>query len=360
MRESDVPAGDVPSGGASEEPVLIAGTSAAVARRDMERVVSDLGRKFAREAPWSGMPQSKADFSWHTPSCTLENWRHTDVKVQLGPGIAHVTLNRPDDNNTLTEGIVAGLCDAVVSLHSRPDIRVVVFSGEGKLLCAGRDPKGDSYGFNVKPGDRDPQKLESEGQEALDGGAFPDGKINSGRLLQGKLWEAWAMLPQFTICLANGSAIGDGMGFVVCSDATIAIRTAFFGFSDTKVGLVSATLSPHLLSKTWASAAKNMLVLGQVLSAESAHEKGLVTRVVDGAEEARGAVAQLAAEVAKCGPGAVQAAKELVLGVAGRQVDESVMFLSMALAARASASDEAEQARAGERPWAALAIEPAR
>lgn len=95
--------------------------------------------------------------------------------MELAKAIAYVTLNRPEDNNRLGEGIVAGLCDAVLLLHSRPDIRVVVFSGEGKLLCGGRDPKGDAFGFNAQVG---------EGTEALESGAFPEGRVSVGRMLQ--------------------------------------------------------------------------------------------------------------------------------------------------------------------------------
>lgn len=328
----------------------------------------DLSRRFNRESPWTTMPEPQPDLRWHTPTCTLEDWKHTDVKVKLGPGIAYVTLNKPEDNNTLSDGVIAGLCDAVVSLHGRQDIRIVVFSGEGKMLCAGRDPRGDNYGFNISPTPTTQKSFEEQGQEALKAGAFPDGKLNIGRLLQGRLWQAWSTLPQFTITVANGSALGDGIGCVVCSDVAIALKTAFFGFSDTKMGLVNAGISRYLLAKTSAGAAKNMFVLGEVLPAESAREKGIVNRVVESMAEGHKVVAEMCEEITKCGPRTVQLAKEVVEGVAGRQVDETILFYTMLAAAAANRSEEARQgvaATAGDttiartkKPWEAVPIAP--
>jgi len=187
--------------------------------------------------------------------------------------------------------------------------------------------------------------------------------LNMGRLLQGKLWQAWTTLPQFTICLVNGSAMGDGIGCVLCSDVAIALKTAFFDFSDTKLGLVNAGISPYLMAKTSAGAAKNMFVLGQVVSAETALAKGLVNRVVDSIADGNKAIAELCGEVTKCGPRSVQLAKELVQGVAGRQMDETIMFYVMLNAAAASRSEEAKQSAKASadgkpKPWEVEPIAP--
>merc|ERR1719373_751864 len=141
----------------------------------------------------------------------------------------------------------------------------------------------------------------------------------------------------------------------------IAVRSAFFGFSDTKLGLVNASISPYVLAKTSAGAAKNMFVLAQVLSAEVALEKGIVDRVVDSIDDGHKVIKELCGELGKCGPRSVALAKELVHGVSGRQVDETIMFYTMAMAAKASSSEEARQAaKAGDspKPWEASPITP--
>mmetsp|Transcript_86978 Transcript_86978/g.218913 ORF Transcript_86978/g.218913 Transcript_86978/m.218913 type:complete len:375 (-) Transcript_86978:327-1451(-) len=334
-----------------------------MSKKDMERMFLDLERKLDKDSPWKSMPDPRPDLSWRKPTCTLEDWKHNDVKVALGKSIAYVTLNRPADNNILSDGVVAGLCDAVILLHGRPDIRVVVFSAEGKMFCAGRDPKGDNYGFNIQPPAATPKALEEDGKEALEAGAFPGGNLNMGRLLQGRLWQAWSTLPQFTISLVNGSAMGDGIGCVLCSDVAIALKTAFFDFSETKLGLVNAGISPYLMAKTSAGAVKNMFVLGQVLSAETALAKGIVNRVVDSIADGNKVIAELCGEVTKCGPRSVQLAKELVQGVAGRQMDETIMFYVMLNAAAASRSEEAKQSAKASadgkpKPWEVEPIAP--
>jgi len=181
--------------------------------------------------------------------------------------------------------------------------------------------------------------------------------------LQAKLWHTWAMLPQFTICLAGGSALGDGMGVALCSDMVVAVRAAYFGFPDTKLGLVNAALSPYLLAKTSAGVAKNMFVMGSLLPAETAFERGIVDRVVESLADGYTLIREICEELTKCAPGSVRLAKELVAGVAGRQVDESIIFYTMAMASRVAGSEEFRQgleAAAAElpKPWETSAIEP--
>lgn len=355
--------GDMANGTAEEELLPIGDLDLKMSKKDMERMWLDLDRKLGKESPWTKMPDPRPDLSWHTPTCTLDAWKHSDVKVTLSPGIAYVTLNRPADNNTLSDGVTAGLCDAVVLLHGRPDIRVVVFSGEGKMFSAGRDPKGDKYGFNIKPSAAAQKALEAQGQEALAAGVFPDGKVNMGRLLQIRLWQAWTTLPQFTITLVNGSVLGDGLACVLCSDIAIAIKTAFFDFTESKFGMVSAALSPYILAKVEQGAAKNMFVLGQVVSAEAALEKGIVNRVVDSLADGHKVISEHCKEITKCGPRSVQLAKELVQGVVGRQMDETIIFYTMMNAAAASRSEECKQAAHASadgkpKPWESVPIAP--
>lgn len=356
-------AGDANADGNPDELYPVDGIDGKMSKTDMDRLFLDLNRKLGRDSPWKTMPEPVPDLSWCKPTCTLEDWKHSDVKLTLGPGIAYVTLNRPGDNNTLTDSVITGLCDAVVLLHGRKDIRVVVFTGEGKMFCAGRDPKGDNFGFGIKPAASAQKAFEAEAQEALEAGAFPDGKVNVGRLLQGRLWQAWATLPQFTITLLNGSVLGDGLGCVVCSDVAIALKSAFLDFSDSKYGFVQAGLSPYLLAKTTPGCVKNFFVMAKVVPAETALEKCIINRVVESVADGHKLIAELCAEVTKCGPRSVQLAKEVVQGVAGRQMDETIIFYTMLNAAAGTRSEEANQAaqaskEAKSKPWETNPIKP--
>merc|ERR1739845_221508 len=97
-------------------------------QKHLDTIVDEFHAKICSDRPWSQAPRPEADLSWHTPTCTAEDWRHTDVKLQLGQGIAYVFLNRPEQNNSMNDTVIAALMDAVIALQIRKDIRVVVFS----------------------------------------------------------------------------------------------------------------------------------------------------------------------------------------------------------------------------------------
>lgn len=324
-----------------------------ITQRDHVRLHVDLLRKCAKAVPWQSTPDPCPDLTWHKPTCSFEDWKHKDVKVELGAGIAYIRLNRPDDGNTLSDGVIAGLCDALFILHARSDIRVAVFTGEGKMFCAGMDPKGDPFGFRVKTTAEARKTTEADGQDALACGVFPDGEVNIGKLFQANFWHVWASLPQFTICLANGSALGDGMGCLCCCDMVIALKTSFFGFEDSKFGMVNAIISPYVLARVGAGTAKKMFLLGKILSAEAALEKKLVNKVVESLAEANNLIKETCAELTKCGPKSVDMAKQLIMGVAGNQISEPIIFYTLSMHANAIASDEAKQACSAKKakPW---------
>lgn len=117
-------------------------------------------------------------------------------------------------------------------------------------------------------------------ERAIRDGAFPTGNVNMGTLLHAKLWHVWANIPQFSICLCNGSVMGDGMGMVACSDFVIAVKSAFFVLSDIKTGLTPANLSPFLVAKIGLPVTKKVYCWGENLSSESAKECKLINEVV--------------------------------------------------------------------------------
>jgi len=343
------------------------GSSARVVKRDFDKTFGMAIGKITTDEPWVKPPNPLPDLSWHKASCTLEDWKHTDVKCEVGTGIAYFTLNRPGDGNKLNRTITAALLDAVFNLHSRPDIRLAVFTGEGAIFCAGGDPKGDGDGgFTTAPVPAEVQAVRDQmGQKALKKGAFPDGQINLGRLLQTRFWHAWATVPQFTICLANGSAMGDGIGCVTCCDYTIAVEGAFFSLASVKCGLVPAGVAPYLVGKTGNGRAKRIFCTSENMSAQKAVDYGIVDEVVASTADGHKSIAALCEKLTQCGPRTVQAAKELVLGVQGQQIVHPLMFYTSMVSAQVSNAEEARQAARAvalgqPKPWEGAPIRPLR
>merc|ERR1712048_382184 len=185
--------------------------------------------------------------------------------------------------------------------------------------------------------------LKKMGEKALKAGAFPDGQINMGRLLQTRMWHAWGMLPQFTICLANGSAMGDGMGCVACNDFAISIKTAFFSLSDVKIGVVPASIAPYIVQKTGTGVAKRIFCTSENMSAEKAKDAGIIDEVVDSVADGHKIIKELCAQLTECGPWTVEFAKTLVLGVSGQQIAEPLMFYTSMMLAKVTSSEEYKQ-----------------
>uniref|UniRef100_A0A7S1RHA4 Uncharacterized protein n=1 Tax=Alexandrium catenella TaxID=2925 RepID=A0A7S1RHA4_ALECA len=192
-------------------------------------------------------------------------------------------------------------------------------------------------------------------------GVFADGQAGLPRLLQAVLWRTLATVPQFSVCVANGSIMGEGLGFLACCDYAVAVAGSFLSPADIHYGLVPAVLAPYILNKMGTGATKRLFCTCENISAERAVADGLVDDVAPSLEAAHGLVRGLCERLTGCGPRSVDAAKELVAGVSGQQITEPLMFYTCAFAQRALASEEAQQAvraAGGSKPWEGKAIQP--
>eukprot|EP00416_Gambierdiscus_australes_P044200 CAMPEP_0171102954 /NCGR_PEP_ID=MMETSP0766_2-20121228/58653_1 /TAXON_ID=439317 /ORGANISM="Gambierdiscus australes, Strain CAWD 149" /LENGTH=368 /DNA_ID=CAMNT_0011563339 /DNA_START=58 /DNA_END=1161 /DNA_ORIENTATION=- len=356
------PPGD--TGAASAPEVPATGGASRIGKDDLDKVINYFWGVVCQEQPWQKSPNPVPDLNWYSPTCWFEGWHHTDVKIELGKGIAYININRPDHDNLMNDGVLVGIVDALFNLHHRKDIRLVVFSAAGSIFCAGADPNTDGEGiFQKAPPSREVMKhIEDLKNKALKAGAFPDGNAKVGQLLKMKMWHTWMTLPQFTLALVNGSAMGDGVGCVCCCDMGIAVSGAFFTLSDVKMGLVPAMVSPYVVAKIGSGHAKRMIASAENMSAAKAKRCGMINEVVESIEEAHKLIGEIAAVLTACGPRSVEAAKQLVIGVGGMPITEPLMFYTGRMLAQVTVSDEATvgmvclQARKN-KPWEDTPIE---
>uniref|UniRef100_A0A7S4W5X6 3-hydroxyisobutyryl-coenzyme A hydrolase n=1 Tax=Alexandrium monilatum TaxID=311494 RepID=A0A7S4W5X6_9DINO len=341
------------------------GGAGRISKDDLEKVVEDTWKFVCAEQPWQKSPNPMPDLSWYTPTAGFDNWTHKEVLIELGPGIAYVKINRPDNDNLMNESVLVGLIDALFNLHYRKDIRLVVFSASGTLFCGGADPSTDPDNILKKapPQGQVWAHIEDLKKKALKAGAFPDGNAKIGLLLKMKMWHTWMTLPQFTLALVNGSAMGDGVGCVCCCDMGIALRGAYFTLSDVKMGLVPAFIAPYVTAKIGSGHAKRMIASAENMSAEKAKHCGMINEVVDDLEQAHKMIKEVAEVLTACGPRSVEAAKQLVIGVGGMPITEPIMFYTGRMLAQVTVSDEARdgmvclQARKP-KPWEETPIQP--
>ncbi|MDH3683926.1 MAG: enoyl-CoA hydratase-related protein [Acidimicrobiia bacterium] len=180
------------------------------------------------------------------------------------PGIAQLTLNRPERLNALTYELVDELHHALDTVHANHDLRAVILTGAGRGFCAGLDLNG----FGTIPGTED------------------EGRPQQGMAVQQFIAELVPHLRsvrQPIIAAINGAAAGGGLAIALASDVRICARSARFGTAFVRLGLSGCDIGvswllPRLIG---ASRAWELLLTGRVFGAEEADKLGLVSRVVD-------------------------------------------------------------------------------
>jgi methylglutaconyl-CoA hydratase len=315
-------------------------------------------------------------------TATLEHWPHKDVKFERSNSMAYVTLNRPNENNSMNDTIGGGVTDALSILARDRSVRVAVFTGEGRMFCAGGDPKnwqanalrakgvhveGDgTVGNRIKTKQPGPNLNEHFAQlcrRADASGAFGEEGADPGRIGAAKNWLLWSTLPQFTIALVNGSAMGGGVGMVCCCDYVIAVKKAYFVVSEVKIGVIPATISPYVVAKIGPANAKRMFNTAENMKAERAKEIGIVNEVVENMEEGHKRVREICKQMEMCAPEAVAMIKQLVFTCAGQPIAEPLMCFTALQSTQNLKSSEAAEGRRSEingemKPWENVPITP--
>lgn len=357
------------------------GAQVALEKEDIDFVTAEVLRRMAAAKPWSGLLRPEPDLRWHTPTCTAEDWRHKDVLLEVGNGAAMVVFNRPNENNTLQDTIGFGLNDALYALHARKDIRVAIFTAEGRMYSAGGDPKswqsnaarlrgehveGDGTVANrcvepVPPTEDVVKSSEALQLRAYCADAFKFGPVSMGQLSAAKQWHTWYTLPQLTICLVNGSAMGGGVGCVCCCDYVIAVKKAYFVLSEVKIGVIPATISPYVIAKIGTSNAKRFFCAAENLTAARAMEYGIVDEVVENMKEGHARVQEILRQISASGPRAVESYKQIVCGTSGVAMSTALQHYTCRMQALAADGDEAKaglQAEAdnAQPPWASAQL----
>lgn len=241
------------------------------------------------------------------------------IHVRQAGAVLMVALNRPDSHNALTPEMTAALTQTFRGVAARADVRVVVLTGNGRSFCAGADLNSMraaadfSYDENVR-----------------DGEAIFD------------LMQAVDACPRPVIGRINGAAIGGGAGLVSCCDVVVAVERAKFGFSETRLGIVPAVISPFVLAKIGVGSARELFLTGELVRAERAQAIGLVQYVVADEAALDTAVAERVAQLLQAAPGAQAAAKALIRAVA-YQPREAMRAVTADLIAQRRASDEGRE-----------------
>jgi methylglutaconyl-CoA hydratase len=203
-----------------------------------------------------------------------------------GP-VATITINRPDVRNAIGPSVIAQLTQ-LFQVLSIDDTRIVVLTGAGTAFSAGAD-------IDWMRASRD---LTME-QNIADAAAART------------MFETVDSCLKPVVARVNGAALGGGVGLVACADIAVATEDAVFGFSEVRLGVIPAMISPYILRSIGPGHARALFTSGRRFDAAEAHRLGLVHQVVP-AQELDDAVAATCAELLRAGPHAVAASKRLI------------------------------------------------
>ncbi len=237
--------------------------------------------------------------------------------------VEYVTLNRPEVRNAFNPEMIAELTAwAASTAGTAGTLRAVVLSGAGPSFCAGADAAwmAQTVGY-------------SEAENLRDATAAA------------QMFRALDELPVPVVGRVHGAALGGGAGLAAICDIVVADREAVFGFTEVRLGLVPAVISPFVLAKIGRSAGRELFLTGARFGATRAYELGLVHAVVPAAE-LDGKVSSYLAEIALGGPEATSSAKALVREVWGRGLGEAAAITTRVIAARRTSSEGQEGLKA--------------
>ena len=211
----------------------------------------------------------------------------SEIVLSRVGAVTTLTMNRPEMRNAIGPSLIAQLTQSFAALAA-DDSRVLVLTGAGGAFSAGADVEWMRASRDL-----------SEQQNVADANAAA------------ALFSSIDSCPKPVIARVNGHALGGGAGLVACADVAIAVDTATFGFTEARLGLIPAMISPYVLRAIGPRRARELFVTGRRFGATEALEIGLVHRVVT-AEELDAAVTSAAAEIVRCGPVAIAESKRLV------------------------------------------------
>jgi methylglutaconyl-CoA hydratase len=204
------------------------------------------------------------------------------LRIERDGRVLRVAMARPERRNAFDAALIDELAAAFADVG---DARAVVLSGDGTSFSAGADVEWMRSSVNL---------------------SYEENVADALRLRA--MLDAIDSCPAPVVARVQGHALGGGCGLAACSDIVIAEPGAQFAFSEVKLGIVPAVISPFALAKIGTGAARRYFVTGERFSAEVALRIGLVHEL---AEDLDAAVDRVVGELLSAGPEAARAAKEL-------------------------------------------------
>ncbi len=213
---------------------------------------------------------------------------YTTILTHAERSVFTVYLNRPDKHNAMNEQMINELTDVFQQLSANENYRVIVLRGNGKSFCAGADLHymKEIAGFGEDENRADALRLAS-------------------------LFQTINECPKPVIALLHGSVFGGANGLAAACDVVLAEESTIFSFSEVRIGISPATISPYVLAKCGETAARDLMLTGRRFSANEALSFSLVTKLFQSSESEE-MLRDYCIQFLHAAPGAVKATKLLI------------------------------------------------
>jgi methylglutaconyl-CoA hydratase len=226
---------------------------------------------------------------------------YQNLLLEARNGVGIVWLNRPELRNALNADMVRELKAALRQLEQDDSVRAIVLAAAGEAFCAGADLNGMKAMAQASRA----QNLASARESAA-------------------LWHSIDRLRKPIIARVHGAAIAGGMGLVAACDMAIASTDASFSLSETRLGLLPATVGPYVLRAIGMRSMRRYALSAERFNAAEAYRIGLVHDLCP-PEELDGRINDLLGALMDCAPGAIAACKDLLRALDGRAIDDALM-----------------------------------
>lgn len=220
------------------------------------------------------------------------------IHTETAKGVTTIWLNRPEKHNALNQRMIVELQQAFTHLAIDPETKVIVLRGTGKSFCAGADLEymRDISAFGPEENLADALKLAA-------------------------LFESIYLSPKPVIAIVHGAVYGGANGIAAAADIVLADEQTLFAFSEVKLGITPATISPYVLARCGGAAARELMLTGRKFSASEAHRFLLVNSLFT-SETLDSQMAFYTGHLLHAGPAALAECKQLLHDVAGRSLSD--------------------------------------
>lgn len=242
------------------------------------------------------------------------------IRLHHNGPVCTIWLNRPDKHNAINPQMMQELLEAFENLGQGVSVRVIVLRGTGRSFCAGADL---AYMQQVSAYDQDENMRDA--------------------LVLASLFETIYTCPKPVIALLHGAVYGGANGLAAASDIVIADIDTRFAFSEVKLGITPATISPYVIRRCGETAARDLMLTGRAFGAQEAKDYNLINQIIT-TETVDHALETYIGNLLHAAPGAIAQCKQLIREISNTTLATSEIKNDTAKRiARQRASEEGQE-----------------